>query len=73
MHDTIIGYAGLGLALLGWVYQLGSTSSRVTRSERDIADTNKKMSANLDKIYSKLDDVPCKGGASGCLYRMERK
>lgn len=33
---TILAGAGLLLALLGWVYQLGFLSARIVRNEKDI-------------------------------------
>jgi len=69
-------------SILGWAYQLGYSSARLSRNERDIeelkrrqdearkdraqsiAALDEKISAGLDKIYDKLDKLPCKN--AGC-------
>jgi len=57
----------LVLTLLGWAYQLGFSGARLSRSEKDILElkSNEKeyrseLGKNLDRIYDKLDALPCR-------------
>lgn len=73
MQNTLV-IAGLMipllLSLLGWAYQLGRSDARTSRNEKDIADLQKlreenarelreSITANFDKVYVKLDALPC--------------
>lgn len=66
-------FAGIALlvSLLGWAYQLGFLGARVNRSEQDIAELKRiqtqserdfraEMRESFGKVYSKLDELPCK-------------
>lgn len=68
---TIFAGAGLLLALLGWVYQLGFSGARLVRNEKDIEDLRKRFEEremvfrnevrdSFQRIYQKLDELPCK-------------
>jgi hypothetical protein len=68
---SIIGISfALLLAFLGWAYQLGFFSARISRAERDInelKETKKqehaaialKIESNFTKIFDKIDQLPC--------------
>jgi hypothetical protein len=58
-------------SILGWIYQLGYSSARLHRNEQDIAELKRKqderigaleekIGAGLQRIYDKLDKLPCK-------------
>jgi hypothetical protein len=82
--ENILVIAGLiitlGLAILGWAYQLGFMGARVQRNEKDIDALKAKQERNdkdmrteiresFNKVYQKLDDLPChnpKWDREGC-------
>ena len=58
-------------SILGWIYKLGYSSARLQRNEQDIAELKRKqderigaleekIGAGLQRIYDKLDKLPCK-------------
>lgn len=49
----------LALAMLGWAYQLGRSDARLGRNEKDIAELRELIARNFDKVYAKLDELPC--------------
>jgi hypothetical protein len=73
MGDTlaVVGLViTLGLALLGWAYQLGFMGARVLRSEKDISTLQLKQERAekeqrdevkqvLEKVLAKIDELPC--------------
>jgi hypothetical protein len=57
-------------SILGWVYQLGHSSARLGRNEKDIEalkarqeqsekDLRIDIRDNFNKVFQKLDDLPC--------------
>ena len=68
---TVFAGAGLLLALLGWVYQLGFSAARILRNEKDIEELRNKVEDrevkfreevrdNFKGLYRKIDELPCK-------------
>ena len=66
----VIASITLLLALLGWAYQLGRSDARTSRNEQDIArlqqqrdedekDLKAELRGSFDKVYKKIDDLPC--------------
>ena len=55
-----IALIGLIISIVGWGYNLGYQSARINRNEKDIENIDEKISSGLNRIYDKIDDLPCR-------------